>query len=80
MVVSCTNGLLHRLLDFASRRLSCVQAHSGCPGFSIEHQKVAMVSADTVLSKEIGILGPGKEHWPSHGDSVQRVHFCIPST
>ena len=80
MVVSCTNGLLHRLLDFAGGRLSCVQAHSGCPGFSIEHQKVAMVNADTVLSKEIGTLGPGKQDWPSPGDSVQHVHFCIPST
>ena len=61
MVVSCTNDLLHRFLDFASGRLSCVQAHRGRPGFGIEHQKVAVVSADTVLSKEIGTLGPGKE-------------------
>lgn len=37
-------------------------------------------SVQTVLSKEIGTLGPGKEDWPTRGDSVQRVHFCIPST
>ena len=61
MVVSCTNGLLHRLLDFAGGRLSCVQAHRRYPGFGTEHQKVAMVSADTVLSKEIGTPCPGKE-------------------
>ena len=46
-----------------------------CPGpqwipwLQYRAPEVAMVSEDTVLNKEVGTLGPGKEDWPSRRDS-----------